>query len=61
MNRNTSRNRNREQRTKPVKHDPLTVTLTLTREDQERLDEILRGRRYRCEDIFRIGLDDLSA
>ena len=61
MNRNMSRNRDRERRTRREKNDPLTVTLSLTREDRERLDELLRSRKYRCEDVFRVGLDDLTA
>jgi len=61
MNKNNSRNRSREGHTRPVKKDRLTVILKLTRKDREKLDEILRGQRFRCEDIFRIGLDDLSA
>ncbi len=50
-----------ERRTRPVKNDPLIITISITQKDRERLDEILRSRRYRCEDIFRVGLDDLSA
>ena len=56
-----SRNRDRERRTRREKNDPLTVTLSLTREDRARLDELLRSRKYRCEDIFRVGLDDLAS
>lgn len=61
MNRNMSKNRSRERRTRPEKHDPLIVKLTLSPCDRDRLDEILRSRKYRCEDIFRCGLDALSA
>lgn len=61
MNRNMSRNRDRERRTRREKNDPLTVTLSLTREDRARLDELLRSRKYRCEDVFRVGLDDLTS
>jgi len=61
VNRNMSRNRDRERRTRREKNDPLTVTLSLTREDRDRLDELLRSRKYRCEDVFRVGLDDLTA
>ena len=61
MNRNMSRHRDRERRTRQEKNDPLTVTLSLTREDRDRLDELLRSRKYRCEDVFRVGLDDLTA
>ena len=56
-----SKNRSRERRTRPDKNDPLIITISITQKDRERLDEILRSRRYRCEDIFRVGLDDLSA
>jgi hypothetical protein len=56
-----SRSRNREQRTKPSQNNPLTVTLSLNRKDRERLDTLLRESNFSCEDIFRIGLDDLSA
>ena len=61
MNRNMSRNRDRERRTRREKNDPLTETLSLTREDRDRLDELLRSRKARCEDVFRVGLDDLTA
>ncbi len=61
VTRNMSKNRSRERRTRPDKNDPLIITISITQKDRERLDEILRSRRYRCEDIFRVGLDDLSA
>jgi hypothetical protein len=56
-----SRSRNREQRTRPVKNDPTSVTLNLTRRDRERLEEIMRDNRCTFEDIFRVGLEKMSA
>ncbi|MBR3585579.1 MAG: hypothetical protein IKO00_06150 [Oscillospiraceae bacterium] len=61
MNRNMSRSRNREQRTRPGKNDPTSVTLNLTRRDRERLEEIMRDNRCTFEDIFRVGLEKMSA
>jgi len=61
MNRNMRRGRNREQRARPVKRDPRIVTVTLTRLERERLDELIRSRKCSCEDVFRAGLAGLRA
>lgn len=61
MNRNMSRSRNREQRTRPVREDnKINITLHLSKEEHERMQEIERECKYAREDIFRVGLDHLS-
>ncbi len=61
MNRNMSRPRNREQRTKPPRDDMGNHTLHLSRRAHERMKELLR--KFKCdrEDIFRIGMEQLDA
>lgn len=61
MNRNMNKSRNREQRTKPVNGEMVRITLRLNREDHERMKEVMRDSKYDREDIFRVGLDHLSA
>lgn len=61
MNRNLSRNCSREHRPRPDRNRGLTIMLKLEPRDHELLESILRDRGCSCEDIFRIGMDDLIA
>ena len=49
MNRNMSKNRGRERRTRPGNSTPQKITLKLNRSDRELLESIQRERGYSCE------------
>ena len=61
MTRNMSKNRGRERRTRPGNSTPQKITLKLNRSDRELLELIQRERGYSCEEIFRLGMDDIVA
>ena len=61
MNRNMSKNRSLERRTRPGNSTPQKITPKLNRSDRQLLESNQRERGYSCEEIFRVGMDDIVA